>query len=326
MRISRIASNLIIPISICVMGSCQKAELPIKKPATGDSIIGSVNVGQNYEKVIYFDLGTNAFVGESSKLNWDLGFSCQTEDTYIILNAGKLMMAVQVTHTFEELNSPTSYLSQLRVDHPTGRRDSLAIKGPGVYLVDRGVDFDGNTLGYVKLEITENSNNQVTGRIANLNGTNEQTINLPKNTTYNFIYLKWNNSDAFTTPTIEPEKDRWDIVFTQYSEIFYEPDYMPYMVFGCLLNQHQTKAVLVHDITYEELTLEKAEAIVLSTDLDAIGYNWKYYNFDTNIYTVDFEKVYLIQDQEGYYYKLRFIDFYSTSGIKGNPTFEFQRL
>jgi len=57
-----------------------------------------------------------------------------------------------------------------------------------------------------------------------------------------------------------------------------------------------------------------------------IGYEWKYYNFDAALYTIEPGLAYVIRDRDGFYYKLRFIDFYSEGGEKGYPKFEYVRL
>lgn len=101
---------------------------------------------------------------------------------------------------------------------------------------------------------------------------------------------------------------------------------MPYSVVGCLTNTFNTLSIEVSDKTFEEINLEYAESLTLSNDRDVIGYDWKEFNFDSNTYEVNSEKVYIVRDNEGYFYKLRFIDFYDDLGEKGTPTFEFQRL
>ena len=57
-----------------------------------------------------------------------------------------------------------------------------------------------------------------------------------------------------------------------------------------------------------------------------IGYDWKYYNLDAALYTIEPGLAYVIRDRDGFYYKLRFIDFYSEAGEKGYPKFEYVRL
>ena len=63
-----------------------------------------------------------------------------------------------------------------------------------------------------------------------------------------------------------------------------------------------------------------------SNNQDQIGYNWKSYNLQNNLYVINDEWVYLIKDEEGRYFKMQFIDFYNDVGIKGYPKFKIQEL
>lgn len=309
-----------------LLSSCRKEELPVRPPDTGDVTTTAIELSSNYQKIAYFDLGTNTNVGETVKTNWDLAFSCATGTPYIIINYAKIMQAAEATgKTFEQVTS-TSGLS-FKAEHPTGRMDSLAIKGGSVYVLDRGYDNGGTHMGHFKMEIIQHTNAQFEGRFANMDGSNQQTVTIAKDDNYNFVYMKWNTSGAVTIPTdIEPLKESWDLVFTQYTEIFHEPEYMPYSVVGCLTNTYNTTALRVTDKAFEDINLEYAESLVLSNDRDEIGYDWKTFMYEQNTYQIHYEKVYVIKDNEGYFYKLRFIDFYNQIGEKGTPTFEYQRL
>lgn len=320
-------------VSIIILTSCRKAELPVPSPDLSDSkgagelITTSLTLSPNYDNIIYFDFGTNENKGQSIKTNWDLGFSCSSDTPYIIINYAKVMFASKVSNqTFEEITNTTNFNIHSRPEHPTGQLDSLAIKDGSIYLLDRGYDNAGTHLGYFKMEIIDHTTSHFTGRFANINGTNEQTITIQKNNDYNFVYMKWNPTGTITTPTIEPEKTEWDIVFTQYTEIFYEPEYMPYSVVGCLTNPHNTTAIQVFNKDFVDIDLEYAQTLVLSNDRNAIGYSWKTFLYAQNIFQIHYEKVYVVKDNEGDYYKLRFIDFYNQIGEKGTPTFEYQRL
>ena len=64
-----------------------------------------------------------------------------------------------------------------------------------------------------------------------LRGKNVQTITLPKNQNYNYVYY------SFTENTIvnpEPPKNTWDIVFTRYRIIYYYLNNFAYPVTGVL--------------------------------------------------------------------------------------------
>ena len=64
----------------------------------------------------------------------------------------------------------------------------------------------------------------------------------------------------------------------------------------------------------------------LSNHKDVTGFDWKKYDIDKNLYTVDSRYNYIVKTKSDSYYKLRFLDFYSASGIKGSPKFEFLQL
>ena len=71
--------------------------------------------------------------------------------------------------------------------------------------------------------------------------------------------------------------------------------------------------------------MEIAKEFNYSTDVNTIGYNWKDYNHDLGDYII-LDNSYVIKNRSGYYYKFHLIDFYNSSGQKGNMKFEFQRL
>jgi hypothetical protein len=80
----------------------------------------------------------------------------------------------------------------------------------------------------------------------------------------------------------------------------------------------------IHD--FMDINAENIAGLEFTTRADVIGYEWKDYNFDMGVYTIVPDMNYVIRDRDGYFYKLRFVDFYSDEGVKGFPTFEFVRL
>jgi len=63
-----------------------------------------------------------------------------------------------------------------------------------------------------------------------------------------------------------------------------------------------------------------------SNEQNAIGYKWKIYDFDAQIYSVNSQMTYIIKSVSNRYFKLRFLDFYNNEGEKGFPSFEIQEL
>jgi hypothetical protein len=312
--------------------SCRKGELPVPIPTinskgSGPLTTKSVELSSTYENQIYFDFSSNSNKGKGHRDDWDLRFSCDPSNSYIQMNGAKMMMSSRLTgQTFESVNSTVSFNTNVAAEHPSGRMDSLAIKNGDLFLINRGSNAAAVQLGVIKMEIIEHNATHFKGRFANLDGSNEQTVTIPKNNDYNFVYLKWNTSAPISTPTIEPLKDTWDIVFAQYTESFYTPYFLPYSVVGCLTNAYNTLSLEVTNKAFEDIDLDYASNLVLSNDRNIIGYSWKTFLFDSDKYAIHSDKVYIIKDSEGDFYKLRFIDFYNMIGEKGTPMFEFQRL
>ena len=76
---------------------------------------------------------------------------------------------------------------------------------------------------------------------------------------------------------------------------------------------------------FENIDLQIAKDLNYLTDVNTIGYNWKDYSHDSGGYTI-LDNSYVIKNRSGDYYKFHLIDFYNSSGQKGDMKFEFQRL
>ncbi len=324
MKSGKVLKLLLLPLIIGgTFPSCKKGELPVTPPTKGDVTTASVEMSSNYKYQIYFDLSSNSNKGMNVKTDWDLGISCSSENPAIILNTSKVMFAAPITAlSFDEISDTTGFSTLKQVDASNGRIEETALFGHTTFIVEKGMNELGQHLGFFKLEIIENTDVQFKGRFANLDGSSEETVTLQKDSDFNFIFVNWSN--GVETKAIEPPKTEWDLIFTQYTFIFHEPEYYPYLVTGCLTNHTNTWCYEESNKSFDAIDLAYAESLVLSSDRDIIGYDWKV--FDGNTYTIDSERTFIIRDQDGYYYKLRFIDFYNDQGEKGSPRFEYQRL
>jgi hypothetical protein len=311
--------------SAIMLISCVKDELPLPKHNPGNVITNTVNMGSNYKWQVYFNLKNNTVVGENLKTIWDLGFETSIDGYRIILNSSKAMYAAKTNQTNFSLVTDTTGFSAIKdFDSPTGNMEQTAIGDwrliPNqVYLIDRGYNELGIHQGFRKIVFQSVDDYSYTVRFSQLNGSGETTLQVPKDVNYNFTFISFSTS---STVIVEPPKKDWDIVFTQYLEELSTP----YLVAGCLLNRYNTMAKADSITAFNSINYDFALCQLLSSNSNVIGYDWKEYNFTTSSYIVFLNKTYIIQDQNGIYYKLHFIDFYNNSGIKGNPTFEFQKL
>lgn len=306
--------------------SCEQEELPVPAHDAGNVVTTTVNMEQNYKWQIYYDLGTNTVVGQNPKSSWDLGFESSASGSHVILNMSKAMFAWNTGDTnFLAVNDTIGFAANKSWDEASGNPDSTAIgawqNSRHVYIVDRGYNENGQAQGFRKIRIEDVNASGFTIRFANLNGSGDTSFYIPKDTLYNFTFLSFANGGQLIT--VEPPKADWDLVFTQYVHVFHNP-VQPYLVTGCLMNRYQTTAARDTLNDFSVIDFAQASASTLSPAINTIGYDWKV--FSGNTYLTDPSMNFIIRDQTGAYYKLHFIDFYDSNGIKGNPKWEMQPL
>lgn len=305
--------------------SCKKDELPVPKHEAGDVITASVNMDPTYKWQIYYDLKTNSVVGQNLKTAWDLAFEADANGFHVILNSSKAMYAYNTNNSvFNEVTDTIGFEINKKWDSPTGNLDSTAIgdfrNTNSVYIIDRGYNELGEHQGFRKIQFLSVDVTKYLVRFANLDGSGDVTLQIEKDDNYNFTFLSFTSSN---TLIVEPPKNSWDLVFTQYLHVFENP-IQPYLVVGCLLNRYKTSATMNSSISFSEIDFDHASTSNLSSNINTIGYDWK--TFTGGVFITHPEKNYIIKDSEGFYYKLHFVDFYNQSGEKGNPTWKFQQL
>jgi hypothetical protein len=306
--------------------SCEREELPVPPHDPGNVITATVNMEMNYRWQFYYDLGTNSVVGQNLKSTWDLGFETSASGYRVILNTAKAMFAWNTGDTnFVAVNDTTGFTANRRWDEPSGNLDSTAIgnwtNSHPVYILDRGYNENGAFQGMRKMKIESVNASGYTIRFSEMNGNSDTTFFIPKDTLYNFTFLSFGNGGHLQQ--VEPPKATWDLVFTQYVHIFYNPT-EPYLVTGCLLNRHNTFAARDTVNDFSVIDYSQATTHPLSPAINTIGYDWK--TFVSNTYITNPGMNFIIRDHTGTYYKLHFIDFYNSNGIKGNPKWEMQQL
>lgn len=306
--------------------SCEKEELPVGAHDAGATLTATVDMNSDYRYQIYYDLATNTVVGQVPKTAWDLGFETSANGSKVIVNSSKAMYACNTGDTaFTALTDTSGFAAGKRWDAVSGNLDSTAVgdwtTSRNTYIIDRGYSHTGQHQGFRKVRFESVNTNEYAVRFANMNGTGEVFMTIPKDSAYNFTFLSLANGGAVVN--VEPPKRDWDLVFTQYIHVFYNPT-EPYLVTGCLLNRYNTTAILDSSTAYAAIGFSSVGSYNLSRMINVIGYDWKAWNGSS--YITYPSMVYVILDQHGYYYKLHFVDFYNQSGIKGNPKWEFQRL
>lgn len=321
--------NPCLLLGVLIVSGCIRNELPVLPHESGNVTVASVDMDPLYKYQVYYNLKANAVVGRNEKTIWDLGFETTADGFHVVLNSAKTMFALATAKSdFLSVTAADSmgFAKTKKWDANNGSMDSTAIAdwrgAKPVYIIDRGFSETGAHQGWAKIQFESVTSSGYKVRFSRLDGTDEHTLSIAKDSTYNLSFLSFTSNAQVA---VEPPKSAWDIVFSQYAFIFYDMDPpVPYLVAGCLLNRYNTHAYHDTVVSFEQTTFGTIAKEKLVNDISIIGYDWKVFNGTT--YTVNTKNNYIVEDANGLFYKLHFTGFYSATGVKGNPHWEYQRL
>lgn len=314
---------LILSVILGALSSCDKGEIPIEKPVI-DAEVVQVETGNDYANQLFYSIYSNEVVLVNNREKWDLGFESSETGSHIFLNSSKMMSAaVTEIEDIEDVHNDNGL--SYHYDASDGNLDSTAF-GPwwnnnNVYVVDKGSSTTGTALGKMKVKIVSVDTEKFIFKWGELGvSTTIFTDTIYKNPLLNM------NTFSFTSGlevTIEPASEDWQLLFTQYTHVF--EGHQPYSVNGVLINTKKIE-VIETSTSFGQIDYAFALAQSYTNKRDELGYDWKIYDFDAMIYTIEANKHYILRDLESRYFKLRFVDFYTIQGAKGAPKFEIKEL
>lgn len=315
---------LFVLVALTLAG-CDKGEIPIDPHVNGPLETTTIDLGPGYKNQIFYNLESNSVVSQNEKTDWDLGFLTGPDDWQIVINSSKAGGVWRIDGlNFESV--PDVSDAVWSYDRPSGNLDSTAIddyRNTNVfYVVDLGYSSQLETLGYMKLKVDSVNEDGYFVRTADLEHNQELAVFIEKDEGLHRACFSFTSNAVVD---IEPLSSDWDLLFTQYTNIFYDP-FLPYLVAGVLINTQQTLVAVDTDKIFSDITYNDVDSYVFSSDQDAIGYAWKEFDFNTESYLVFPEVNYIIKNGDGQYFKLHFIDFYNDLGQTGYPMFEVQQL
>ena len=289
-----------------------------------------------YDNQIWFSLKDETVISANSFLEWDIGFESNGPGHHIILNTSRFMYAGNTESA--DFDGITSNICDTMIyDDSSGDLDKTAIgewadfTDPGnpiypkkVYIIDLGYDNNGFPFGFKKVIFDHFENDTYWIKFSNLDGSDEHSVQISTDTERSFTLFSFNNGGS--TVPVQPSDSEWDLCFTQYSTILFDDFNVatPYLVRGVYLNSTGTTAASDTINSFFDITLNDIDYYTFSSDQDAIGYLWKDYENDS--YKINPYIFYIIKDQRGEYYKLKFTGYYNSSGARGYPSFQVVNL
>lgn len=195
-----------------------------------------------------------------------------------------------------------------------------------VFLISTaGVGFTPPAITAIKkIRVTRNGNGY-TLQYADINATTFQTLNIEKNSAYNFRFASFANGLV----NVEPAKDRWDIVYSWgfYKAFDAEKNiWIPYaysdLVFSNNLGNVQVAEVMTSSVSYANFAESNIAAVTFNAKSDAIGSKWRATQGTIGVLT---DRFYVVKDGAGNVYKLKFVNFHpSDNGKRGYPNIEYK--
>ncbi|OSZ82877.1 hypothetical protein CAP35_06330 [Chitinophagaceae bacterium IBVUCB1] len=336
MELNRFIGGILISCMVLSTSSCEKVDQPLSLPEKSGSEYMVIQMGEDYKDQLFFDLETKSVVYTSPTSSWDLAFETGVSDYHIFMNGGGTGVFVYNTHQTDMtkvLDAPKIKDNEWQFDQACGTNDSTGIgewqsgglSKSEVYIVKLDPTFYPDT--FRKMQIVKVSAEGYLLHYAGLRDVANKTIFIPKNNNYNYTYFSFSENGRIVNA--EPPKNTWDIVFTRYRIVYHYLHNYTYPVTGVLTNPYNTIAAKDSLKSYEAIDAQRLLKLKFTNHRDVIGYNWKQFTLDpqqgTSQYTVNKNMIYIVKNRRGYYYKLRFLDFYH-QGVKGYPTFEYERI
>ena len=333
---------------VLLFNSCFKEDRKVPPHDPGDLNMVTIDMTDAANKVfytyqVYYKFNSESVISTNTKKDSDLGFECADTGWHVILNTADFMYAARTGSTDFSVPIDTTGM-EWYFDKSDGNPDSTAIGNwlsfsgidsaktytDEVYVINRGYDALGNTLGLKKVVFMSLENDVYTFKYANLDGSDEHTVSISKNPDVNYVFFSFDNGGE--EKDLQPPKMDWDLVFTQYTTLLFtnEGEPYPYLVTGALSNRYGVEVAEDTVLNFESIDLQTAMSMDFSKDIDVIGYDWKDIVGDPSSGSVTYKirqnVHYVLRDQKGLYYKIRFTGFYNNDGLKGYPQFEFQQL
>jgi hypothetical protein len=318
----------LLALAYITLAGCEKEELPVPPFDRGAAITAQVEMGPGYRDQIWFSMDQNSIMAKQPLTAWDIALDNRTNKYGIYLNDARLMFSWKSPHLdLAQAQDTTGFGIEKKLELPQLFHTAPAIgqietEDNSVYLLDMGFNHLGLHMGLYWLQIVEASHTTYHVAYKRFNSTDIHSLHVPRENQKTLVHISLIQQTILSTP---PPALQWDLLFTRYTFRF-EAQNINYLVTGVILNPHKTRAVEVQGKSWDEISASDTLSYPLTNKPDAIGYDWKTYNFSTARFDIHPERIYIIYSQQGFLYKLRFLDFYSPTGTAGAPLFEFAKV
>ena len=293
--------------------------------------IQQVSIGQGYSEEAYFNLSTCETINVANDA-WDVAFSTiAQQDAGVFINesgslmgtsleayltgtpgwdnptdttnlADKRLYNPDVTWTEGAFNTPKNPMDPF--DYGWGKYNPMvqAVVGDKVFVIKKR---DGS---FIKFQVEKYGAEGYTIKYANLDGSDDQTILIPREFGATHLYFSFESNS-----TVDMPKD-YDLIFKRYSSFVQDingTEFQEYIVSGVLLGPG-TEAAVAKGVDPE--TVEHTDYFnSYSAQIDTIGHDWKSFDLNAGGWIVSEDRAHFIKTRSGEYYMIVFYDFEGSS-------------
>lgn len=325
------------------IGATKQLEVTFRELVAGSASLVVNGGGVTYPNKVFIDLSANRQT-PVLRTTWDLGFYTGADDFRVILNSSTAMMAKQIVKndlnmvtaadtvgfstdvTFSSTAPTTTSLPY--IDYPSGDLTRTAIAAISatavdnkVYIVNRGIGVGSPApaRGWKKIRIIRNATGGYTLQHADIGATTFSSIDIAKDDTYFFKYVSFETGAA----SVEPQKKKWDIAWTYFSNVFNFGGEVPFLFQDAIIINRNVQIARVMTTTKAFTDFNEADiaAQTFLTTQNAFVSDWRSGGGPGVSPSVRTDRFYIIKDGDNNYYKVRFTALTQNSE-RGYPAYE----
>ena len=317
--------------------------------------------GATHPNRVFIDLSGNRQTSVA-RTSWDLAFASGADEFRVVLNSANGMLARALDKT--DLTAVTAadtvgFGAQLSLnaifgqaasvedpatlpdwvknstiwmDNPAGDLSRTAIAEVSttavenkVYIINPGTGINNAALGWKKIRVIRNGSNY-TLQHADISSNTFTTVDVTKNAATRFNYVSF----ATGAVNVEPEKKKWDIAWTGFTNTTnFGPGTpnIPYYFQDMIITNNsagvQTASVLNSaGVTYDAFAEANLASVTWSSSQIGIGSAWRTTGPPPSPVGPRTDRFYVVKDTDGNYYKVQFTAL-TTNGERGKPQLRF---
>lgn len=335
-------------------------------PIIDEPVLLDVEVGGPDEPYSVFVELSSASQTKVVRDSWDLGFYSGELGQYVVINPGAYMMAQPLAKSnlkdvtaqdtvgmIEQMDQFAIFNAVLEnprpdwlpnsvnwIDNSNGDRNQTAIKlvvghedSSPVHIVNRGWDLQNRPRGWLKVRVMRSGDGYEL-QFAEIDSEDYQTVQIQKSPGYNFTFFNFDHGIV----EVEPPKAEWDLAFSSGLALFrFAGVLVPYAFKDYVYHNRygvEVAAVIYEDENvniiqkFDEFSFDDVHDLEFNSEINAIGADWRtvgnpQFGGETAVRS---DRLYIVRDSDGNYFKLLFAGMLSDSGERGHPSIKFELL